>query len=299
MTENKRLADRDKILEMHVKKVESDNKSMMKKIEVDQTEIDILKVRVAELEEEKVRRDEQNKYFELKNKELEAAKAVKEHELYMLNKVVENMLGKSIEQRFEEIEVEEVRANRQEEIDAQMQDKGKGVEGSVNAERSIVVSTDPESPIQNPVPISAISDIFEEDALLEDMGDDDIDEDEDNDDEDNDDEDDDEEDDEEENDDKKDDDEKVFSASSHSSDNDDDDDQGGTGVTVTEASNEKNVDDYMNDDVNEVSEDADGEVEQVDDQNVDKVEKLILRIKPDVEEGEIKHTYTLDGVLKI
>ncbi|XP_035845211.1 probable DNA-directed RNA polymerase subunit delta [Helianthus annuus] len=43
----------------------------------------------------------------------------------------------------------------------------------------------------------------------------------------------------------------VFSASSHSSDNGDDDDQGGAGITTTEASNEKNVDDYMNDDANE------------------------------------------------
>ncbi|MFS8019217.1 hypothetical protein Hanom_Chr15g01401241 [Helianthus anomalus] len=144
MIENMRLADREKILEMRVKKVESDNMSLMKKIEADKTEIDILKVGVAELEEEKARRDEQNKYFELKNKELEAAKAVKEHELYMLNKVIENMLGKSIEQRFEEIEVEEVRANRQAEIDAQMQDNGMGVEGSVNVEKSIVLYTDPE-----------------------------------------------------------------------------------------------------------------------------------------------------------
>ncbi|MFS7936155.1 hypothetical protein Hanom_Chr05g00412121 [Helianthus anomalus] len=62
---------------MRVKKVESHNKSLMKKIEADQTEIDILKVRVAELDEEKARRDEQNKYFEMKNKELEAAKALK------------------------------------------------------------------------------------------------------------------------------------------------------------------------------------------------------------------------------
>ncbi|MFS8007638.1 hypothetical protein Hanom_Chr14g01263411 [Helianthus anomalus] len=130
MVENKRLADREKILEMRVKKVESENKSLLKKIEADQTEIDILKVKVAELEEEKARRDEQNKYFELKNKELEAAKAMKEHELYIMNKVLENILEKSIEQRFEEIEVEEVRAKRQAEIDAEMKNKGKGVEGS-------------------------------------------------------------------------------------------------------------------------------------------------------------------------
>ncbi|MFS7997517.1 putative acting on peptide bonds (peptidase) [Helianthus anomalus] len=143
-----------------------------------------------------------------------------------------------------------------------MQDKG-----SVNAERSIVLSTDPESPIQNPVLISAVSSIFDKDVLLEDMGDDDEDDYEDDD----------EDDDGEENDDKKDDnDEKVLSASSHSSDNDDDDDQGGAGVTVTEASNEKDVDDYMNDDANEVSEDADGEGENVNDQN--KREKLSIHI---------------------
>ncbi|MFS7925975.1 hypothetical protein Hanom_Chr04g00291481 [Helianthus anomalus] len=170
-----------------------------------------------------------------------------------------------------------------------MRDKGKSAKGSVaESERSIV----PSLVVENPVPISAMSAIFEEDALLEDMGDDDVDDDEDDD----------EEDDEEENNDKKnddDDDEKVFSASSHSSDNDDDDDQGGTGVTVTDASKEKNVDDYMNDDVNEVSEGADGEGDHVDDHNVDQVEKLILRTEPHVEEGEIKHTYTLDEFLKM
>ncbi|MFS8007602.1 hypothetical protein Hanom_Chr14g01262971 [Helianthus anomalus] len=101
VVENKRVADHEKILKMR-------------------TEIDILKVRVAELEEEKTRRDEQNKYIELKNKELEAAKALKEHEFYMMNKVIESMLGKSIEQRFEEIQVEEVRAKRKAEIDAQL-----------------------------------------------------------------------------------------------------------------------------------------------------------------------------------
>ncbi|XP_022026035.1 RNA-binding protein 33-like [Helianthus annuus] len=150
VAENKKLTDRENILEMHVKKLESENKSLLKKVEDDQTEIDILKVRIAELEEEKARRDEQNKYFELKNKELEAAKALKEHEFYMLNKVVENMLGKLIEQRFEEIEVEEVRAKRQAEIEAQMKDKGKGAEGSVAvSERSIV----PSLVVENPVPI--------------------------------------------------------------------------------------------------------------------------------------------------
>ncbi|MFS7977663.1 putative acting on peptide bonds (peptidase) [Helianthus anomalus] len=278
---------------MHVNKVESDNKSLLKKIEADQTKIDILKVKVAELEEEKACKDEQNKYFELENKEPEAAKAVKEHELYMMNKVLENMLGKSVELRFEEIAVEEVREKRQAEIDAQMRDKGKGDEVSLNAERSIVLSTDPESPILNHVPISAVSSIFEEEVLLENMDDNDV----------VDDEDDDEEDDGERNDDKEDDDddddddEKVSSANIHSSD--DDDDQGVTSVTVTKASNEKNVDDYMNDDANEVSEDADGEGENVNDQNVDnveKAEKLILRLEPEIEEGEFRHVYTIADI---
>ncbi|XP_035843192.1 FK506-binding protein 5-like [Helianthus annuus] len=239
LVENKILADREKILEMRVKKVESENKSLLKKIEADQTEIDIMKMKIAELEEEKARRDEQNKYFELKNKELEAAKAMKEHEIYMMNKVLENMLGESIEQRFEEIEVEELRAKRQAEIDAEMNFKGKGVEGSEVTERSIVPSTVSESPIQNPRPISVVFAIFEEDVLLED---------------------------------------------------------GDIGVNVTEASNEQNVDDYMHDDAHEEHESAEGEGEHVDDQNVDKVEKLILRLEPEVEEGEFRHVYTVNDI---
>ncbi|XP_022003161.1 glutamic acid-rich protein-like [Helianthus annuus] len=281
--ESKKVADREKILEMRVKKLESENKSLLKKIDTDQTEIDFLKVRVAELEEEKTRRDEQNKYFELKNKELEAAKVLKEHEFYMMNKVIESMLGKSIEQRFEEIQVEEVRAKRQAEIEALMKDKGKNAEGSVAiAERLIV----PSLVVENPVPISAISGIFEEDVSLEDLAG--------NDDEEDDEEDDDEGDDDEEDDD----DEKVFSASSHSSDddNDDDDNQGSTGITVTKASNEQNVEDLMKDDVNEETEGVDGKGEHGDDQNVDQTEKLILRLEPHVEEGEFRHTYTMADI---
>ncbi|MFS7918518.1 hypothetical protein Hanom_Chr03g00202131 [Helianthus anomalus] len=88
----------------------------------------------------------------------------------MMNKVLENMLGKSVEQKFEEIAAEEVREKRQAEVEAEMKDKGKGVEDFVNVERSIVLSTDPESPIQNRIPIFSMSAIFEEDVLLEDMG---------------------------------------------------------------------------------------------------------------------------------
>ncbi|MFS7913773.1 hypothetical protein Hanom_Chr02g00145621 [Helianthus anomalus] len=164
---------------MRVKKVETENKSLLKKIEADQTEIDIMKVKIAELEEEKARLDEQNKYYELKNKELEAAKAVKEHVIYMMNKVLENMLGKFVEQRFEEIEVEEVRAKRQAKIDAEMKFKGKSVKSSEVTERSIVPVTVIESPIPNPQPIFAVSNIFDEDVLLDDIiNDDDEDDDE-------------------------------------------------------------------------------------------------------------------------
>ncbi|MFS7996065.1 hypothetical protein Hanom_Chr12g01125451 [Helianthus anomalus] len=206
----------------------------------------------------------------------------------MMNKVIESMLGKSIEQRFEEIQVEEVRAKRQAEIEAQMRDKGKNAEGSVAVFEGSIV---PSLVVENPVLISAVSAIFDEDVLIEDLGNDDEEVEDDS-----------EEDDGEENDDEEDDEEeKVFSASSHSSDdeNDDDDNQGGIGIRVTEASNEKNVNDLMKDDANEVSEGADGEGEHVDDQNVDQVEKLILRIEPHVEEGEFRHTYTLNEILKM
>ncbi|MFS7966637.1 hypothetical protein Hanom_Chr09g00776131 [Helianthus anomalus] len=260
--ENKKVVDRERILEMRVKRLESDNKELLKKIDTDQTEIDFLKVRVAELEEEKARRDEHNKYFKLKNKELEAAKAMKEHVFYMLNKVVENMLGRSVEQRFEEIAVEELRAKHQAEIDEQMKDKGKGVEGSsAIVERSIVPSI-----IENPIPISSVPSIFTEDVSLEDLMVSDNDED------------DDEEDEEEEKDDKKkdDDDEKVFSASSHGSDNDDDDASWWFG--------------------NQESRGAEGKGESGDIQNVEHVEKMVLRFDTYREEGEHFHMYTLEKI---
>ncbi|MFS7952683.1 hypothetical protein Hanom_Chr07g00609821 [Helianthus anomalus] len=129
LVENKKLIDREKKLEKRVNTVEAINSSLLERVKSDQAEIDILKVRIIELEEEKARRDEQNKYFKLKNKELEIANAKKEHEMYMINKVLENLLGKYVEQKFEEIEVEEVRARRQATIDAEMKNKGKGIEG--------------------------------------------------------------------------------------------------------------------------------------------------------------------------
>ncbi|XP_021991494.1 uncharacterized protein LOC110888270 [Helianthus annuus] len=165
-TENKKVSDRERILEMRVKRLEGDNKELLKKIDSYQSEIDILKVRVAKLEEEKARRDEQNEYFKMKNKELEAAKALRDHEFYMLNKVVESMLGTSVEQKFEELQVEELRAQRQAEIDEQMKNKGKSAEGSsAVTERSIV----PSMVVENPEPISAISGLFEEDTPLEEL----------------------------------------------------------------------------------------------------------------------------------
>ncbi|XP_022007689.1 clusterin-associated protein 1 homolog [Helianthus annuus] len=255
--ENKKVSDRERILEMRVKRLETDNKELLKKIDSDQSEIDILKVKVAELEEEKARRDEQNEYFKLKNKELEAAKAFRDHEFYMLNKVVESMLGTTVEQKFEELQVEELRAERQAKIDEQTKDKGKGVEGSsVVTERLIV----PSMVVENPEPITAISGLFEEETHLEELiGD-------------SDDEDDDEEDDE---------DEKVFSASSHGSGNEDDDAQGGMGVKVSEASTEKTVDDLMNDSVNEES----GGL-------MERGNRVMFRI----EEGEHFHTYMLEAI---
>ncbi|MFS7902701.1 hypothetical protein Hanom_Chr01g00014291 [Helianthus anomalus] len=303
LVENKKLIDREKKLEKRVKTVEAENSSLLKRVDADQAEIDIMKVRIAELEEEKARRDEQNEYFRLKNKELETINAKKEHEMYMMNKVLENLLGKSVEQKFEEIELEEVRARRKAEIEAEMKNKGKGIQVdgvyfckgiqvdgvSEVTERAIVPAIVPESPIQNPRPISAVSGIFEEDVEIDDVV--------------NEEEEDDEDDEEEEEDDeaKKDDADDMFSASSHDDDDDDgyDDDQGTSGIKVTEESNEDNVDDYPQDDVNEEPEDAEGEGEHVDDQNVDDSEKLILHLEPDIEEGEIRHTYTLDEIIKL
>ncbi|KAJ0760094.1 hypothetical protein HanOQP8_Chr04g0134131 [Helianthus annuus] len=179
--ENKKVSDKEKLLEARVKKLENENKELVKMVDADQTEIDILKVRVAELEEEKNRRDDQNEYFKLKNKELEAAKALRDHEFYMLNRVVESMLGTSVNQKFEELQVEDLRAERQAKIEREMKDKGKGVEGSsAVTERALV----PSMVIENPEPISVISGLFEEETPLEElMGGDDEDDEEDDDDE--------------------------------------------------------------------------------------------------------------------
>ncbi|KAJ0542029.1 hypothetical protein HanHA89_Chr09g0335321 [Helianthus annuus] len=238
-----------KKLEERVKSVESEDSSLLKKIESDQADIDILKVRIAELEEEKARRDEQNEHFKLKNKELEANNAKKEHEAYMLKKVLENLIGKSIEQRFEEIELEEVRARRE----AGMKDKGKGVpvEGVIEVtERQIVVSEPmkaPESSILDPCPITSVSGEIDDNDEEDEEDDDDI---------------------------LKDDADDVYYVHSDDEDddgNDDDDDQGTSGIKITEASNEENTDDYLQDDANEEPENASGKGEHGDAEKDDEI----------------------------
>ncbi|XP_035842134.1 trigger factor-like [Helianthus annuus] len=240
-------------------------KKLQKKVEADQADIDILKVRIAELEEEKARRDEQNEYFKLKNKELEANIAKKEHEAYMIKKVLENLIGKPIEQRFEEIELEEVRARRKAEIEAKMKDKGKGVpvEGVAQVtERAIVVSEPTkatETSILDPCPISSVSgEIDDDDEDDEEEDDDDI---------------------------LKDDADDVYSVHSDhdddgNDDDDDDDDLSTSGIKVTEASNEEKIDEYLHDDANEEPENASGKGEHddadKDDENVDQSSRLIV-----------------------
>ncbi|KAJ0448025.1 hypothetical protein HanRHA438_Chr17g0819701 [Helianthus annuus] len=208
----------------------------------------------------------------------------------MMMKVLENLIRKPVEQRFEEIELEEVRARRKAEIEAEMKDKGKGVqiEGDVEVtERAIVVSeptTDPETSILDPCPISSVSGVFDDDVEDDDEDD---------------------EEDEEDNEDVLEDDaEDVYSASGDDDDNGNDcDDQGSTGIKVTEASDEEKIDEYLHDDANEEPENASGEGEhdntKKDDENVDHMSKLILCIEHGVEEGEILHTYTLSEIIKM
>ncbi|MFS8033664.1 hypothetical protein Hanom_Chr17g01572221 [Helianthus anomalus] len=285
LVDKKKMEDREKKLEDRVKSVEAENSSLLKKI----AEIDILKVGIAELEEEKARRDEQNEYFKLKNKELEDNNAKKEHEMYMMNKVLENLIGKPVEQRFEEIELEEVRARRKVEIEAEMKNKGKGVQIESVAEaseRAIIVSEpteDPETSILNPCPISLASGALDDDVFDDDIEDDDE---------------------EEEDDILKDDAEDVYSASGDDNDDgNDDDDKGSIGLKVTETSNEEKIDEYLHDDTNEEPENAESEGElddtEKDDENVDHVSRLIILLEHGVEEGEILHTYTLAEIIKM
>ncbi|MFS7962503.1 hypothetical protein Hanom_Chr08g00727371 [Helianthus anomalus] len=46
----------------------------------------------------------------------------------MMKKSVGSLIGKPIEQRFEEIQLEEVRARREAEIESEMKNKGKDVQ---------------------------------------------------------------------------------------------------------------------------------------------------------------------------
>ncbi|XP_021991309.1 uncharacterized protein LOC110888075 [Helianthus annuus] len=154
--ECKRIFEREKSLAGKVQRSEGENKVLELKIEVDQTEIDVLKVQVSELEEEKSRRESENEYYKLKNKELMAAKALHEHKFYMLNRVVESMLKTSVEQKYEELKLEDLRAERKAEVERQMKEKGKAVEGSS------VMSIVPSMVVDNPVPISSVPCITEE-----------------------------------------------------------------------------------------------------------------------------------------
>ncbi|XP_035832800.1 myb-like protein X [Helianthus annuus] len=154
--ECKRIAEREKSLAGKVQRLEGENKVLELKIEVDQTEIDVLKVRVSELEEEKSRRESENEYYKLKNKELMAAKALHEHKFYMLNRIVESMLETTVDQKYEELKLEDLRAERKAEVERQMKDKGKAVEGSS------VMSIVPSMVIDNLVPISSVPGIVEE-----------------------------------------------------------------------------------------------------------------------------------------
>ncbi|XP_022031107.1 glutamic acid-rich protein-like [Helianthus annuus] len=213
-TENKKAADREKLLVNRVQGLE-------KKVETDQTEIDILKVRVSELEEERNRRESENEYYKLKNKELTSDKALHDHKFYMLNRVVENVLGMSVDQKFEELKLEDLRAERQAELERQMKDKGKGVEGSSAMPEMALV---PSMVIDNPEPISAVSGLFEEETPTHEL-------------------------------------------------------IGGSGVRVSEASNEKVVEDLMNDTVNEESGEAEGKGESSKTQIVEHHEPLFVRLE--------------------
>ncbi|KAJ0883998.1 hypothetical protein HanPSC8_Chr10g0428311 [Helianthus annuus] len=247
--ECKKIAEREKSLAGKVQRLEGENKVLALKIEVDQTEIDVLKVRVSELEEEKSHRESENEYYKLKNKELMAAKALHEHKFYMLNRVVESMLETTVDQKYEELKLEDLRAERKAEVERQMKDKRKAVEGSS------VMSIVPSMVIDNPVPISSVPGIVEEEIQSPKLIGGEEEEDDDDDDEE----------------------EFVYSASSHSSKGyDDDDAAGGSGVRVTEASKEKVVEDLLNDTVNEESGEAERKGESSKNQIVEHHEPLFL-----------------------
>ncbi|XP_022015099.1 protein PFC0760c-like [Helianthus annuus] len=201
----------------------------------------------------------------------------------MLKKVLEDLIGKPIEQKFEEIELAEVRARRETEMEAGMKDKGKGVpvEDDVHMSEREIVLTEPKSPskvpessILDPCPLTSVSGMIEDDEEDED-------------------------------DNLKDDADEVYSVNSDNDDDDgnDDVDQGNSGIKVTEASQEENIDEYLQDNATEEPENAGGKGEHDDvekvDENVDQGTGLILHLEHDVEEGGILHTYTRDEIIKM
>ncbi|XP_022042102.1 protein PFC0760c-like [Helianthus annuus] len=155
-----------------------------------------------------------------------------------------------------------------------MKDKGKSVqvEDVVQVtERAIVPSKVLESSIPDPCPITSVPG---------------------------------EEDEEDEDDNMKDDADEVYSVHSDNDDDGNDDAvKGNSGIKVTEASREENIDDYLQDNANEEPENAGGEGEhddaEKDDENVDQGTSLILHLEHDVEEGEILHTYTRAEIVKM
>ncbi|KAJ0920343.1 hypothetical protein HanRHA438_Chr05g0240271 [Helianthus annuus] len=230
--------------------------------------------------------DEQNEYFKLKNQELEAKNAKKEHEEYMLKNVLEDLIGKPIEQRFEEIELAEVRARREAKMEAGMKDNGKDVlaEDDVQVTEREIVLTEPKSPtkvlessIPAPCPLTSVSGVINDN---------------------------DEDDEEDEDDNLKDDADEVYSVHSDNDDDGNDNaDQGNSGIKVTEASQEENIDEYLQDDANEEPENAGGKGEHGDAENVDEIvgqgAGLILHLEHDVEDGELLHTYTRAEIIKM
>ncbi|XP_022013837.1 probable DNA double-strand break repair Rad50 ATPase [Helianthus annuus] len=143
-------------LEKRIDEVIAENKKLADECKRIAEREKFLAVRVSELEEEKNRRESENEYYKLKNKELMAAKALHEHKFYMLNRVVESMLETTVDQKYEELKLEDLRAERKAEVERQMKDKGKGVEGSS------VMSIVPSMVIDNPVPISSVPGIVKE-----------------------------------------------------------------------------------------------------------------------------------------
>ncbi|MFS7968150.1 hypothetical protein Hanom_Chr09g00794101 [Helianthus anomalus] len=188
----------------------------------------------------------------------------------MLKKVLEDLIGKPIEQRFEEIELAEVRARREAEMQAGMKDKGKDtlVEDDVQVTERAIVLTEPCPLTSVPGMIKIEDDEEDEDDNLKDDAD------------------------------------EVYSVHSDDDhDGNDDAHQGTSGIKVTEASQEENIDDYLQDDVNEEPEKEGGDGEHGNAENVnenaDQGAGLILHLEHDVEESELLHTYNKAEIIKM